>query len=435
MTNPLLTYVRGLPDIPTVVEINIRSGPNTSYALLFKLAVGTANLPVLEVRADDQGANLNGKTYQWLRIQLPDGRSGWARDDLLEISGDGTAFGYGVIPTRTHAFALARMAAVSPPVSPVTPAPLAPVAPAPAPVAPAPAPAPISPAPAAPAVPVAPAPPGIPSGTPTAIINTQGAANTRSGPGINFDRTGVTLPRASRYPIVGVQREMIGQQYRWFQVNNAGRLLWIREDLVKYEGDTSAFGLPADLYPAPMKTNYWWVRGYNMPPMNDASLPDHDGWDLGAATGEPILAGPNGGSVVRSVQCTKCTPDRPSTLMQGFSLGDPRIFADPGWGNGYGNFVIMRYTNDVLPASTRTALAGRGLGGAALFVMYAHLSQRFVEAGMTVTAGQPIGANGNTGNSEAPHLHLEVRAAMNPTFTSWASIRSGVMDAVILFSR
>lgn len=445
MSSPCLAFVRGLPDIPTVREINIRSGPNSGYDLLFKSPVGTADLLVLDVRVDDKGANLQGKTYQWFRLQFSNGQTGWARDDLLEISGDATAFGYGVLSTRTFAFALTRQfqpalpveppAPVMMPAAPVAPTPTMPAAPA-APVAPA---APLPTTPAAPAVPVPAAPPmaaPTPStGVPTAIIKTQGAANTRFGPGSSFQRTGITLPRHNRYPIVEVQREPAGQNYRWFKVNNGGQMLWIREDLVTYDGDTAALGLPSDLYPSPMKENYWWVRGYNMPPNLDTSLVQHDGWDQGAATGEPMFGGPRGGLVVKSFQCPRCTPEKPSTLMNGFSLGDSSIFSDPGWGNGYGTHMIVRYSNDQLPESTRNLLATRGFPGGTLFVMYAHLQMRLLDAGATVSAGQQIATCGNTGNSEATHLHLEIRASRDPNFTHWANIKSGVMDPVVLFRR
>lgn len=277
--------------------------------------------------------------------------------------------------------------------------------------------------------------PAVATGAAVAIVKTQGAANTRNGPGTNFERTGVTLDRHSRWPILAVQPEQIGQKYRWFKLDAKGRQLWIREDLVSYDGDSTALGLPKDLYPAPMKEKYWWVRGYNMPPNQDSGLDTHDGWDFGAANGEPMLAGPNGGLVVKSFQCQKCTADRPSTLMQGFSLGDSRIYTDEGWGNGYGNYIIVRYTNQQLPQSTRDLLAGRGFAGGAIFVMYGHLANRLVEQGATLTAGQQIGACGNTGNSEAPHLHLEIRASKDANFSQWYNIRSGVMDPVALFKR
>jgi hypothetical protein len=485
MSNPLVAYVSGIPSRPTV---KVRTGPSTNYdPPMFEIAVGTPNLPVLEVRPDEQGTNSQGRTYQWFRLQFPTGQIGWTRDDLLTLSGDGSAFGYGVITIPTVAGNLIRSfvpnvpaAPIAPvgvvpaapaapvpaaptlpstptqPVAPVTvmpvtpPAPAAPAptvvvipvvipvtttapAPAPQPVAPV-APAPVAPAPAAPA-PVAPVP-APPSNQPTAIAKTMGAAPTRTGPSTTFARTSVLLNRNGRYPIMQIQRENANQHYRWFQVNASGQSVWIREDLVTYDGETSALGLPTDLYPSPMKDNYWWVRGFNEPPNMDQSLVAHDGWDLGAATGEPIYCGPNGGLVVKTNICAKCTPDKPNAASSGFDIGDPAIVNDPGWGYGYGTYVIVWYTSAQLPPSTRTLLASRGFGdSASVGVMYAHLAQKIVNDGQVLTPGQQIGMCGNTGNSEATHLHLESRASKSSQFIGWANIRSGVMDDVALFKR
>jgi murein DD-endopeptidase MepM/ murein hydrolase activator NlpD len=460
----MMAYVRGRPEVPSIREVKVRPGPGEQYdPELFRAPVGTTNLTVQDVQPDAQGKNFNGKVYQWLKLGFPNGQAGWVRDDLLEIQGDGTAFGYGVVNVQTFAFALTRVQASAAP-APTTPAPaqsvsspaVAPTAPvtptaATTPVAATPAastaavtptattPAaatPVAPTPAAaPAPAVAPTPATMPSGPAVAIPITQAGAPTRSGPSTTFNRTSVTLDRRGRYPLLAAQRENAGQNYRWFKVDAGGQQVWVREDLVSYDGDTSAFSLPADLYPAPMHEKYWWVRGFNLAPNKDVNLVDHDGWDLGAATGEPIYTGPNGGLVVKVNDCAKCTPDRPSTLMQGYSLGDPSIFSDPGWGNGYGTYVIVRYTNDQLPASTRDLLASKGFGGGAIFVMYAHLSARAVGDGQTLAPGQQLGACGNTGNSEATHLHLEIRASKSPQFIHWAQIRSGVMDPVALFKR
>jgi murein DD-endopeptidase MepM/ murein hydrolase activator NlpD len=58
--------------------------------------------------------------------------------------------------------------------------------------------------------------------------------------------------------------------------------------------------------------------------------------------------------------------------------------------SGYGNLVIIRHNNG-------------------LETYYAHLSERDVEAGDWVVAGQQIGKGGSTGRSSGPHLHFEVR--------------------------
>lgn len=174
---PFQLTIRGLRERPDILEVNVRSGPNTSYNLLFKVAVGMSNLTVLEARADDKGNHLNGKVYQWMRVTFPNGQSGWVRDDLVDVIGDGSPFGYGVVGQLTPAFSLKRTQVIAPvgqvstPVVPVVPAttspspaappaavsvpqpvpttPIAAPVPVPAPVTPTPAPAVTTPAPIA----------------------------------------------------------------------------------------------------------------------------------------------------------------------------------------------------------------------------------------------------------------------------------------------
>lgn len=58
--------------------------------------------------------------------------------------------------------------------------------------------------------------------------------------------------------------------------------------------------------------------------------------------------------------------------------------------HGYGNLVVVRHTNG-------------------LETFYGHLSERKVEVGDWVTAGEVIGLVGSTGRSTGPHLHFETR--------------------------
>ena len=86
----------------------------------------------------------------------------------------------------------------------------------------------------------------------------------------------------------------------------------------------------------------------------------HQGLDIGLKAGDPIYATFDG-----KVRLSKAAGD-------------------------YGNLVIIRHNNG-------------------LETYYAHLSQRDVEVGDWVVAGQQIGLGGSTGRSTGPHLHYEVR--------------------------
>ena len=72
-----------------------------------------------------------------------------------------------------------------------------------------------------------------------------------------------------------------------------------------------------------------------------------------------------------------------------YATFDGKVRLSKAAGN-YGNLVIIRHCNG-------------------LETYYAHLSERSVESGDWVVAGQQIGLGGNTGRSTGPHLHYEVR--------------------------
>ncbi len=423
--------IRGLPDRPDITEINVRSGPGTGYALLFKAPVG-ATAAILDALPDSAANGYQGKTYQWLKLRLPDGSEGWARDDLLDLApGDHRACGYPVLAVRTFAFSLTRDTSKRPAPAPAEPA----------------APLWIPAESAEPAEPGGPAGPTGPSAEPASppptaevpsagcvgvVIGGREAVNARSGPSTRYGIV-MSLPRGTHLDILDVRPDEGGGPLRWVQILASGRGGWVREDLLSFQGtDCATSGLlpAADLYPAPLALpNYWWVRGYEGP------LPAHNGWDLGAAVGEPVLAGPRGGRVIIAFNASKVTPEKPSVRDHGLSLGDPRVFSDPGWGFGYGHYVVVRYTHDLLPAHTQAALAAAGMPGAAIFVMYAHLRDRAVAQGAILGPGQAIGTCGNSGNSEAPHVHLEIRASTNVNETSWARLGRGLLDPGLLFKR
>ncbi|HEX7724236.1 MAG TPA: peptidoglycan DD-metalloendopeptidase family protein [Candidatus Paceibacterota bacterium] len=100
------------------------------------------------------------------------------------------------------------------------------------------------------------------------------------------------------------------------------------------------------------------------------NLHGHNGVDLAAPKGTPILAAAGGTIIVAR--------------------------ANGAWNGGYGNFVVVLHGN-----GTQT--------------LYAHMSKSTVSNGQAVTKGQVIGYIGMTGLTTGPHVHFEVRGAQNPT--------------------
>ena len=102
---------------------------------------------------------------------------------------------------------------------------------------------------------------------------------------------------------------------------------------------------------------YGWRRGRH-----------HDGVDIAARMGKPIVAAANG-TVIYS-----------------------------GWRSGYGRMVVIQHNRW-------------------LKTIYGHTSRNYVRRGEKVTQGQVIALVGSTGRSTGPHLHFEVRntlGAQNP---------------------
>jgi murein DD-endopeptidase MepM/ murein hydrolase activator NlpD len=103
-------------------------------------------------------------------------------------------------------------------------------------------------------------------------------------------------------------------------------------------------------------------------PIN-GSLREHDGIDIAAKAGSPILA-----------------------------AGDGVVVA-AGARGGYGQAVEIKH-------------------GSGVTTLYGHASKLLVHPGEHVTQGQPIATVGETGRATGPHLHFEVREgghALNPT--------------------
>lgn len=93
----------------------------------------------------------------------------------------------------------------------------------------------------------------------------------------------------------------------------------------------------------------------------------HNGIDLAARTGTPIFASADGIVIVAKTG---------------------------GWNGGYGNYVVISHSN-----GTQT--------------LYAHMSKVNTSVGAQVSQGDTIGFVGASGKATGPHVHFEIRGAMN----------------------
>jgi hypothetical protein len=77
-----------------------RSAPGITNPYVGVVPVGVGGYRVLEAQSDG--------TNQWLKLEFDGGGSGWVRDDVLDIQGDCTLVGYGVLNEPKQASTLVR---------------------------------------------------------------------------------------------------------------------------------------------------------------------------------------------------------------------------------------------------------------------------------------------------------------------------------------
>ena len=428
---PLMLKIIGIPDIPSITQVNARPDATTNSQIMFKVDVGTTDIIVINVKEDLEQRAKDGKIYQWFHAQFAQGTA-WVRDDLIEIWGDGTTAGYPVITTPVVAFQLTREDDDSVPQG----AEIAGVNNAPAGVPPS----------AATEVTetetktedkvtiTAEKPVSIPEGPPTAMAMTSFPAKLRPGPGTGHNPPIASMQYRDTCEVLEAKMGDDGKALHWLKVRYKGQEGWTREDLVRLSGGFTPFGLSApDKYPSPVPESTW-IRGWDV----DGSIWNtgiHHGWDHAGKKKAEILGGPQGGVVFQKMLCSKCTSQGYSTLERGMSLYDARVYSDPNWNFGYGHYVIIGYENSILPQSTRDYLEAQGRGGQHIFVMYAHCQDLLVDAGQTLLPNQHIATLGNSGNSSGPHLHLEVRISETMQPKAWYAIKGGLSSPGILFLR
>lgn len=116
--------------------------------------------------------------------------------------------------------------------------------------------------------------------------------------------------------------------------------------------------------------------------------------------------------------------DGPMTSPYGYRThpiyGDRRLHAGIDIGSGAGADIIAATAGTVLLSyfsesyGNLIVIDHGTIGNAQVSTAYAHQSQRLVQEGQRVSAGEVIGRVGNTGNSAGPHLHFEVREDGDP---------------------
>lgn len=162
--------ILGIPGIPTITEVNVRSEPSINSVKKFSVPVGMSGLELLRVKPDRDGTKTSGKLHNWIFLQFHGGATGWIRDDLIEIEGNCAKFGYTDNLPKTRPFDLT--------INPNTPDP----GPADAQSAPLPAP---TPAPAVPIEPSTSSPaPDEPSESTTTRFEASGKVRIRSAPSL-----------------------------------------------------------------------------------------------------------------------------------------------------------------------------------------------------------------------------------------------------------
>ncbi|MBX3081163.1 MAG: M23 family metallopeptidase [Anaerolineae bacterium] len=226
-------FIRGIPDNPSIVDVRVWMTPGMDSSVRFRAKVNTTAITD-QIAPDDRGTAFMGQVYRWFHLLFPDGRDGWVRDDLLDIQGDFTPFGYGNYARRTFAF----VAAQSVPLASIkTPTPIPAGTPV---IAPDNTPAPI--------VIVAPSTGTMPA---TVMICTGSVLETvqpevRKLPSAAADSVG-SLPPKTAVQIFGVTPTADADGVRWVQVVGGGLIGYVRSDVLNYAPECAQLGLPSSV--------------------------------------------------------------------------------------------------------------------------------------------------------------------------------------------
>lgn len=194
---------------------------------------------------------------------------------------------------------------------------------------------------------IVPSPKPVEAATTYYVKVTTNSLNVRSGPGTTYAIVGSAK--------LGQTFKYLGVSGGWTKINFNGTARYVSSTYVKkYSVTTSA---------APMiiPTKGTLTQGYG-PASGQYGYTFHNGIDLAAVKGTPVVAAASG-----------------------------QVIVARNYG-AYGNHIMMSHQ----------------INGVTYITVYAHLDRINVVKGQTVTKGTAIGAVGNTGNSFGNHLHFEV---------------------------
>ncbi|MBN2305990.1 MAG: hypothetical protein JXQ72_16025, partial [Anaerolineae bacterium] len=359
-------FVRGIENWP---DINIRNKPGTQNTTVIFRVPKDWRAECSKVTLDPQGANFEGQTYQWFHLTFEDGQMGWARDDLLDLIGDCTAFGYGFYAVRTYAFTASKEIAAD----------------------------------------------GVPPTRSKPVFEEDeevcsaqvrddiGEANVRAEPLVSSTWMGAVKAGAS-ISVLDVVPGQGNDPFRWIKVRSGEIHGYIREDLLVYSDGCAELDLSTDdsdslpsrthdtdddvslpnpdyRFDSPVKGNYIVFQEFHS---------DHNGADLAGNAGIGVYAGGDG-RVAYTVACKKCTDSKPNFKSHGIDLWDENAINDPDWGYGYGNYVVVCYAWKDLPKAARDKLTAMGNEGFYVYVIYAHLKNMDVTKGTVVNKNTRLG--------------------------------------------
>lgn len=259
-----------------------------------------------------------------------------------------------------------------------------------------------------------------------------GIVNIRLGPGLNFEPPLAKTQGGVTFELVGAS-EPDANELRWYAVKVGNRSGWIRGDLVRISQECLGYSFinPVDLIPVsmppppdgrfPLPVSARITQGYR--------VPAHPGFDMASSTGTTLIA-PTDGLCIRRIDCTRCTPQRPNR-QPNHLFQCPDTWNDPGWGFGYGNFIVILHNYASLPQPLRQEMDRQGLRSGFAYILYAHLERIDVRLGQQIRTGMRLGTTGNTGCSTAPHLHFEVRIGKDTNIDNVWSMQRPVHPRLI----